>query len=179
MVSTIRYLSGSAGLIAWCNRYLTVNCMSWASCTSLTLHPPGCTVNWCQLSCTLSGSTDVAAWCTCIFQPAVPDEQAVLVQPFLGDGQQTDGIMYIIRVDWYCCMYVPASCIRWASCTCSALPQGWTTNWWYYVHYQGQLMLLYGVHVPAGCTRWASCTCSALPQGCTAVLWPWPTELPR
>ena len=29
----------------------------------------------------------------------VPDEQAVLVQPFLGDGQQTDGIMYIIRVD--------------------------------------------------------------------------------
>ena len=49
--------------------------------------------------CTLSGLTDIVAWCTCIFQPAVPDEQAVLVQPFLGDGQQTDGIMYIIRVD--------------------------------------------------------------------------------
>ena len=45
--------------------------------------------------CTLSGLTDIVA---CMFQPAVSDEQAVLVQPFLRDGQQTDGIMYIIRV---------------------------------------------------------------------------------
>ena len=82
-------------------------------------------------------------------------------------------IVYIVRVDWCCCMvymYIPASCTRWASCTCSALPRGWTTSIMYIIRVDWYCCMVY-MYIPAGRTRWASCTCSALPRGWTTNWW--------